>query len=304
MSDRSQLLLADLLKKLLAQCSTLIIDLDGVVYKGKQMIAGADVAIKRFRQAGKKIIFLTNNSAGSTLAIWQKLNDFGIDCDRQEILTSAEAAAHFIAQQCLDRGHGVFVIGTEALQQEVKNHGLKLADPDHCGAILVGLDAQFDYQAIALALRALNRGAKFIACNLDANFPTEGGQSLPGCGAMVAAIAAAAERTVDFAVGKPNTIMLDIVTDRMQITLDQCLVIGDMLASDILMANRANIPSIWITETKSKSEEQFSGKFLDGCASDFDDDLANDVAQRSPTAHDLPQPTLSMASLEAISQYQ
>ncbi len=258
----------DILQKIWEQCSSLIIDLDGVVYRGKQLIAGADVAIEQFRQAGKQIIFLTNNSASSTLTIWQKLINLGIACDRQEIFTASSASASFIADHGIDDGQGVLVIGTEALKQEVQDHGLSLANANHCGAVLVGLDSQFDYQAIATALIALNRGAKLVACNLDANFPTEGGQSLPGCGAIVAAIAAAAEKKVDFAIGKPNTIMLDIITEKMQTSLKQCLVIGDMLASDILMANRAHIPSIWITETNSKFVQ---------LASDLSNDLSNDA---------------------------
>jgi len=297
-----------ILQKTWEQCSSLIIDLDGVVYRGKQMIVGADVAIKQFRQAGKQIIFLTNNSASSVLTIWQKLTNLGIVCDRQEIFTSASASASFIADHAIDGGQGVLVIGTEALKQEVQNYGLNLADAHHCGAVLVGLDAQCNYQAIAHALTALNRGAKFVACNLDANFPTEGGQSLPGCGAIVAAIAAAAEKNVDFAIGKPNTIMLDIIKEKTQICLEKCLVIGDMLASDILMANRAHIPSIWITETADKYDQlarSLSSNLPSNLPSDLVSDLAGDLrdnwATRSPTiATHRPQPTIAMTSLKAI----
>jgi HAD superfamily hydrolase (TIGR01450 family) len=290
----------DLLQKIWQQCSSLIIDLDGVVYRGKHLITGADIAIEQFREAGKQIIFLTNNSASSPLAIWQKLTNLGIACDRQEIFTSGSASASFIADHAIDGGLGVLVFGTEALKQEVQNYGLTLADAIHCGAVLVGLDPQFDYQAIAHAIIALNRGAKFVACNLDANFPTEGGQFLPGCGAIVAAIATAAEKKVDLVIGKPNRIMLDIITEKMQISLEQCLVIGDMLASDILLANRADIPSIWITETKN----DLAGDLAGDLTSDLIDNLEIDGMARSLIIRDhKPKPTLTMPSLEAISQF-
>lgn len=307
MTNESQ---TDLLRKIWEKCSSVIIDLDGVVYRGKQMIGGADTAIAQFRQAGKQIIFLTNNSVSSIPTIWQKLINLGINCDRQEIFTAGSASASFIVDHGIDGGRGVLVIGTEALKQEVQEHGLQLADANHCGAVLVGLDSRFDYQAIATALIALNRGAKFVACNLDANFPTEGGQSLPGCGAIVAAIAAAAEKNVDFAIGKPNTIMLDIIAEKMQLHLEQCLIIGDMLASDIMMANRAHLPSIWINEINCKPE-QLANELANELCSDFSSDLAGDLTgdlgdnwvTRSPIiASHLPQPTLVMASLEAIAQ--
>ncbi|MDX2254526.1 MAG: HAD-IIA family hydrolase [Pseudanabaenaceae cyanobacterium bins.39] len=245
------------LQSLLEQQSCFVIDLDGVVYKGREMIAGADRAIATFREWGKQIVFLTNNSASSTLAVAQKLQNLGIECDLHEILTAASASATFIAEQRIDEGRGVLTIGTEALKEELVLQGLQIADADHCGAILVGLDPQFHYDAIAIALRALRNGAKFVACNRDANFPIAGGQYLPGCGAMVAAIEAAAEQSVDFEVGKPQTTMLTIITQRLHIPLHQCLVIGDMLASDILMANKANIPSIWISD-RAPSHQQIA----------------------------------------------
>jgi HAD superfamily hydrolase (TIGR01450 family) len=259
---------------LLREKSCFVIDLDGVVYRGKQMIAGASAAIQKFREAGKNIAFLTNNSASSTDAILHKLHGFSIACDRQEILTAAQASAMFIAQHQIDQGKGVFAIGTEALKAEVVDHGLKLADPDNCGAVLVGLDPKFDYAAINMALRAIASGASLVACNRDANFPVESGHLMAGCGAMVAAIEAATGHTADFEIGKPNTFMLDILIDRMQISLADCLVIGDMLASDILMANNANIPSIWISEMTT---------------------YPNEVPNS-------PQPSLLMSSLDEISK--
>ncbi len=259
---------------LLKEKSCLVIDLDGVVYKGKQAIAGASEAIKKFREINKKIAFLTNNSASSTDAILYKLHGLEIACDRHEILTAAQASASFIAKHNIDRGHGVLAIGTDALRAEVIEHGLKLADADHCGTVLVGLDPKFDYAAINMAIGAIARGASLVACNRDANFPVENGQLMAGCGAMVGAIESATGHRADFEIGKPNTLMLDLLAERMHIAIADCLIIGDMLASDIMMANRAGLPSIWITDT----------------------DLNQDLNQ------DLPQPTLRMSSLDEMSK--
>jgi len=267
--------------ELLREKSCFIIDLDGVVYNGKQPIAGAREAIEKFREIGKNIVFLTNNSASSTETILHKLHSFGIECDRQELLTSSQAAAIFISQHQIDGGLGILAIGTEALKAEIIDNELKLADADHCGAVLVGLDPQFNYEAITIALRAVMRGAKFIVCNRDANFPVENGQLMAGCGAMVGAIESATGRIADFEIGKPKTIMLDILVERKKIDFADCLVIGDMLASDILMANNAGIPSIWISETTVHDQI---------------------LTQNSSQNLKFPQPSLCVSSLYEISQ--
>jgi len=275
--------------ELLTEKSCFVIDLDGVVYKGRQAIAGAREAIQKFREIGKNIVFLTNNSASSTETILQKLVGFGIECDRQELLTASQAAAIFIAKHQIDEGLGVLAIGTEALKAEIINSGLKLAEANHCGAVLVGLDPQFNYEAITIALKAIMLGAKFVVCNRDANYPVENGQLMAGCGAMVGAIEAATGRVADFEIGKPKTIMLDILVQRKKIDLTDCLVIGDMLASDILMANNAGIPSIWISETTAQNPAQ-------------NQILSQNSSYDSNKSLKFPQPSLCVSSLYEISQ--
>jgi len=226
----------------------LILDLDGVVYRGDEAIAGAPEAIAHFRKAGKKIAFLTNNSASAPQKVVDKLCRLGIPCNGNDLITAGEAAAIFIRNQCLDSGKGVFVVGTDALRQELVHQGLSLADPHTCGALLVGLDPDFHYAAVAQALMALKRPIPFVICNRDASFPGRNGVPMPGSGAMVGAIEASAERKADFEVGKPNTIMFEMVAQRLQVRPEECLVVGDSLSSDISMANRAGAIGVWVTE--------------------------------------------------------
>lgn len=233
-------------EKILRYKTCLILDLDGVVYHGSQPIAGAVEAIAKFRASEKKIVFLTNNSASSSLKIVKKLLNFGINCAPEDLMTSSQASAIFIKEQKLDSGRGVFIVGTEALREELMTQGISCAEPGSCGAVLVGLDPNFSYSTIAQALTALNRGVPFIACNRDANFPTEGGRLMPGCGAMVGALEGASGRKVDFEIGKPHTVMLDLFRQRLQVAANDCLMVGDVLNSDILMANRSQIASVWI----------------------------------------------------------
>lgn len=230
--------------------SCFIIDLDGVVYSGSKAIAGAVEAIAQFRSIGKRVTFLTNNSAKSLASVVKKLVDLGISCTQEDVMSAGQAAAFFIKTQQLDLGQGVFVVGTDDLREELTNCGISCADPYSCGAILVGLDPKFNYSVITEALVALQRGVLFIICNRDANFPGEGGKSMPGCGAMVGALEAVSQKEADFQIGKPNTIMLDILMNRLNLIPDDCLIIGDGLDSDILMANNARIPSVLISKKK------------------------------------------------------
>lgn len=225
-----------------------IIDLDGVVYAGEHALGGAAAAVAALRRSGRRVAFLTNNSRSRCEEIRHKLIGLGIPCAAAELLNSAQATARHVRDQGLGEADrvGVFVIGMPGLCQELVAHGVALGEPESCGAVVVGIDLEFTYEKLARGLRALWRGVPFIACNRDANFPGKGGQLLPGCGAIVAALEAAAQRSPSYEVGKPNPLMLDLLLDGLQLTRADCVMVGDSLEADILMAERAAVPSIWI----------------------------------------------------------
>ncbi|MFC7419980.1 HAD-IIA family hydrolase [Iodobacter arcticus] len=250
----------------LAKKNVFLIDLDGVVYKGSKPVDGAIEAIQRLREAGKKIIYLTNNSARSPLSIRNKLEGMGIACAENELLTSAEVACQAVKKDSLDGQKGVYVVGSSGLRDLVVNHGLKLATHDQCGAVLVGLDLELSYETISNALQAITNGALLIACNSDANYPSDKGALLPGCGAMLGAIEGAAGIRCNYLFGKPNKLMLQVALERIGGVLNECVVIGDTLESDILMANNANAESIYIDNDQwhhdSDIVRSFSSKSL------------------------------------------
>lgn len=227
-----------------------IIDLDGVVYAGDQALRGAVAAVAALRQSGRRVAFLTNNSRSRCEEVRHKLVGLGIPCAAAELLNSAQAAARHVRDQGLGQAEraGVFVIGMPGLCQELVAHGVILGEPETCGAVVVGIDLEFTYEKLVRGLRALWRGVPFVICNRDANFPGKDGQLLPGCGAMVAALEAAAQRPPSYEVGKPNPLMLDLLLDGLQLTRADCVMVGDSLEADILMAERAAVPSIWIGE--------------------------------------------------------
>ncbi len=234
--------------EILHRTSYYVIDLDGVVYEGSRLIPGSAEAINFFRSKDKNVVFLTNNSIQHPRAIAEKLTRLGIECSVKDVLNSALAAALFIAEKHLDIPSGIFVIGSEALREILNESGIRVSSsPDTCSALLAGMDLSVNYRVIAAGLRALNREVPFLICNRDASYPGEDGILMPGCGAIVGALEGASLRRPDYEIGKPSVIILNLLLRRLSARLEDCLVFGDTLETDIRMAHNAGIESFWIS---------------------------------------------------------
>lgn len=223
-----------------------VVDLDGVVYAGEHALPGAVAAVQALRDSGREVAFLTNNSRHRLAEVRRKLVELGIPCAEKEVLNTSCATAHYLLQRGLTREVGV--IGMPGLGAELAEHGVTLAEVDACATLVVGIDLDFTYEKLVRGLRALRRGIPFIACNRDANYPGRDCQLLAGCGAMVAALEAAAQRSPSYEVGKPNPFMLELLCRGLRRAPTDCVMIGDSLEADILMAERAGVPSIFIGE--------------------------------------------------------
>jgi HAD superfamily hydrolase (TIGR01450 family) len=187
-----------------------VIDLDGVVWLGERRLPGAAEAIGRLRAAGERVLFVTNNSSASLAAQEAKLARFGIPA-HGDVITSAMAGARLV-----EPGERAFVCGGPGVDEALLARGAEPVRSDGSGGdigdvdvVVVGLDRDFDYERLRLAVRAVQRGARFVATNDDATFPTPDGP-VPGGGALVAAVAYATgvEATV---AGKPHRPMADVV---------------------------------------------------------------------------------------------
>lgn len=227
----------------LADIKVAVIDLDGVVYRGKTMIAGADAAVSNLRQNGLQAVFATNSSTRTRADIAEKLNGMGIPAKEDDVLTSAYAAGQLIRRIGASR---VLAIGTERLKQEIVQVGAMVVVGPPCDLVVVGMDTAFSYEKIQMAMEAVAGGAIFVACNRDASFPGDDGRTFPGCGPMVAAIEAAVGFPPQHMVGKPNVLMMEIIAARCHVRPDQLLVIGDGMESDIRMAAAFGSPSVLV----------------------------------------------------------
>jgi NagD protein len=206
-----------------------LIDMDGVLYRGSEMIAGADAFVQELRRRDIPFRFLTNNSQRTRRDIVAKLARMGIEVEEDHVYTCAMATAAYLELQ-KQRGTA-FVIGEGGLLTALHSHGYAIVDhdPDY---VVVGEGRTFNLELVEAAVRMILRGAKLIATNLDANCPTADGLR-PGCGAMVAVLEKATGVKA-FSVGKPSPFMMRAARKELGLTTDETTMIGDTMDTDIL----------------------------------------------------------------------
>src|SRR5207248_1726235 len=206
-----------------------LIDMDGVLYRGSELIPGADSFIHSLRERDIPFLLLTNNSQRTRRDVAAKLARMGIDVEDEHVYTSAMATARFLAGQ--KPGGTAFVIGEGGLLTALHQNGYAVVDhaPDY---VVVGEGRTFSLELVEAAVRMVHRGAKLIATNLDANCPTQDGLR-PGCGALVAMLEAAVGVKA-FSVGKPSPLMMRAARKELGLTTDETAIIGDTMDTDIL----------------------------------------------------------------------
>ncbi len=228
------------------------IDLDGVLVLGRDAVPGAPAAVKKLRDMGLKLRFLTNNATRSRRMIRKYLFENGFSVEEEEIMSSAYCAASYLKERY---GKGrVFIIGEEGLAEELDRAGFDLVMDDGADFVVVGLDRRLTYEKLAIAFRALKRGAKFIATNEDATLPTESGP-LPGAGSMVASLVWAAQRKPDIVVGKPYLLMFEQALKELGTKAEETLLVGDRLETDILGGNDMGLYTVLVLTGASSKED-------------------------------------------------
>lgn len=225
---------------LVQQHDCLLLDLDGTVFRGHELTDGAAEALEK--TPGRKL-FVTNNASRSAGEVAAHLQELGLQAADDDVVTSAQSAAHLLADQ-LAPGSRVLVVGTESLAAEVRAAGLEPVRgfDDKPAAVVQGHSPDTGWAILAEAALAIRDGALWVAANVDATLPTERGL-LPGNGSMVAALRAATDAEPQVA-GKPApTLMLDALARG---TFETPLVVGDRLNTDIAGAVAAELPSLMV----------------------------------------------------------
>jgi glycerol-1-phosphatase len=213
-----------------ATVSIVLCDLDGVVWLAREAIAGSPEAIARLRSAGRRVLFVTNNSSVVVAEQEQALLAIGIPA-AGDVLTSAGAAAILLSP-----GERVLVCGGPGVVEAAEAVGAVVVDDGPCDAVLVGFHRDFDYERMRIAATAVRTGARLIGTNDDATYPTPDGP-IPGGGAILAAVATASG-VVPVIAGKPYPPMADLVRRAVGPGFDPeaTVMVGDRPSTDGLFA--------------------------------------------------------------------
>jgi len=235
----------------LGSIRNLIIDMDGVLYKGRQPLPGARRLLTYLRQEQVPFILATNNSTMTPEQYVAKLAAMDIEVTEEDILTSGQAAALFLSKIAPPMAR-VYAIGEDGLFSALDWQGFRVTDQD-IQYVVVGMDRQLTYEKLRIATLAIRRGAAFIGTNPDTTLPTEDGL-VPGNGANLAALEAATDLP-PLIIGKPQPTLLNLAMKRLGVSRKGTAIMGDRLETDILGGKNAGITTILVLSGISQPEE-------------------------------------------------
>lgn len=245
----------------------LLVDLDGVVYRGPVPVPGMPELLRERVAAGDRVMYVTNNSRWHREEYQARLRSMGAPVSDDAVLSAARATALSLADRS-PRPLVTMVLGGPGLARELRDAGLRAvaaspaglaADPD---AIVVGVDFGLTYGRLSIAGEVVRRGAWFVATNRDPVYPTA--ETLAaGAGSIVAAVAVAGRRDPDLVIGKPEPGLFRAAARVAGVPVTDAVVLGDGLVTDIAAANRVGARSVLMltgvstrAQAESAPEEQ------------------------------------------------
>ena len=241
-----------------ADIKSLIIDMDGVIWKGDSPIDDLPSIFDRIRKRGLKFVFATNNGTKTPEQYVDRLADFGVKVEPWQVVTSALGIAHILAQK-FSRGTKVFMIGEDGIRCALEENGFKVVSGEEARgveAVVMGIDRSVDFQKLAEATLLVRRGVPFYATNPDKTFPTPRGE-IPGAGAWVSVVTTATGVEPIYA-GKPFPFMMELSLERLGTKKEETLVVGDRLETDIAAGQALGCPCALVlsgVSTREQAEE-------------------------------------------------
>ena len=214
----------------------MLCDLDGVVWLSRQAIPGAAEAIAKLRASGRRVMFVTNNSFSLLADQEQALAAIGIPAVG-DVVTSAQAGAFLV-----EPGETVLVCGGPGVYEAVASRSATPISEGEADAVIVGFHRDFDYERMRIASAAVRGGARLLATNDDATYPTSEGL-IPGGGAILASVTTASGVNATIA-GKPYAPMAELVRQRCgpEFSDRTAVMVGDRWSTDGLFAAALGCP--------------------------------------------------------------
>ena len=221
-----------------------VMDMDGVLYRGDHPLPGAIDTLNTLRERGVRVAFLTNNASRHREELAARLSRLGFPCATDDVWGSAYIAAHYLSRYAPNAR--VFPVGTAGMRREMHEAGVAVV-PTHEGAthVVAGLDMTVTYEKLSHAHYAICNGAAFIATNLDATFPDSPTTTTPGGGALVAVLSTSTGVT-PLVMGKPEPTGLSLIAASWGVPAGGMAMVGDRLDTDIAAANAFGCLSVLV----------------------------------------------------------
>jgi HAD superfamily hydrolase (TIGR01450 family) len=215
----------------LADVRLFLLDMDGTFYLGDTLLPGALDFLRAVHAAGRKYLFLTNNSSRSREAYVQHLRGMGAAVSREDIFTSGDAMLLFLEQK--QAAKQIRLFGTPSLEKQFRDAGYEIdaAEPQ---AVVLGFDQTLTYSKLTQLCNLVRAGLPYYATHPDINCPVPGG-FIPDIGAMMAFVEASTGRRPDAVIGKPNRFIVDAAAWQYGLSCEQLCMVGDRLYTDIAL---------------------------------------------------------------------
>ncbi|SNS97444.1 HAD-superfamily subfamily IIA hydrolase, TIGR01457 [Anaerovirgula multivorans] len=231
-----------------------LLDMDGTIYLGDELIDGSKKFLETIKNQGKRYIFLTNNSSKSKEIYVEKLNRLGIQASEEEVFTSGEATTMCLKKE--KEGAKIYLLGTEALEEEFIREGFILEKERHKNIdyVVLGFDTTLTYEKLWAACEYISEGVEYIATHPDFNCPLPNDKFMPDAGAMAALIEASTGKTPKV-IGKPNKEIVESIASKYGLKKEDMVIVGDRLYTDIKTGENAGIVSVLVYSGETKQED-------------------------------------------------
>lgn len=233
-----------------------LIDLDGTMYRGREVIPEAVSFVKELERQHIPFLFLTNNSTATQDEVAERLRGFGIPATPEHIYTSAMATATYVYDNTPSAR--VYAIGEKGLHHALEQKGCVLSE-DEADIVIVGMDRRVTYDKLARACLLVRDGATFLSTNPDVALPSEKG-FLPGNGALTSVVSVSTSVPPTY-LGKPEPIIVEQALKQLGTTKDETIMIGDNYDTDIMAGIRAEIDTLLVFSGVTKRAD-LQGKSL------------------------------------------
>ena len=222
---------------------SLILDMDGVIWKSNAPIGDLPATFERIHAQGLKVAFATNNGTQTPEQYVERLAKLGVNIEPWQVVTSALGIANLL-EQSIPSGSPIFVVGGTGVMIALQESGFEVLSAKAARlakAVVMGIDPEITFEKMSEAALLVRSGVPFYATNPDKTFPTPRGQ-IPGAGAWIAVIVTATGVEPIYA-GKPAPYLFELARARLGTTKKETLVVGDRLETDIAGGQAAGLPT-------------------------------------------------------------